>query len=180
MTSTDTEINWEWVDGVVLSAGVSDSIFVGLYCLCWQDSQSRCFIKPSISVTWALLYFPFSSFPRISCLIRMNGSVNLELQAMFIVKNSHKNLFRASPTTIYASTDANRTKQVSGYLSVAEWSPLLQRVRCCFSLETSVLTLPSATHQLLMPMWRAMISGSINFSGLFTLQRTIVPVSNYG
>lgn len=50
----------------------------------------------------------------------MNGFVNLKLQAMFIVKNSHKNLSRASPATIYISPDVDRIKQVSGYLSVAE------------------------------------------------------------
>lgn len=65
-------------------------------------------------------HFPFSSFPRIPWLIRMNGFVNLKLQAMFIVKNSHKNLPRASPITIYTSPDVNRIKRVTGYLSVAE------------------------------------------------------------
>lgn len=85
-------------------------------------------------------YFPFSSFPRISWLIRTNGFVNLKLQATFIVKNSHKNLSRPSPATIYTSTDVNRTKRVSGYLFAAEWSPLLSQATCCFGLEKSVLT----------------------------------------
>lgn len=50
----------------------------------------------------------------------MNGFVDLKLQAMFIVKNSHKNLSRVGPPAVYTSTDRNRIKRVSDYSSTAE------------------------------------------------------------
>lgn len=98
-----------------------------------------------------LFLLSISSFPRTSGIIRMNGFVNLKLQAMFIVKNSHKNRSRPAPTTIYTSTDANRTKRVSGSLSASGWRPLLQLVTSCFALEKSVL--PVSLRSLISCWW---------------------------
>lgn len=75
---------------------------------------------------------------------------------MFIVKNSHKNLPRASPITIYTSPDVNRIKQVTGHLSVAERSPLCHQATRCFGLQKPVLTVPPSvikyfTDQPLVP-----------------------------
>lgn len=102
-----SDCHWYWnqlrMDGWKSFIGRSKMILWIEY-LCWQDNQSSCSVKTSIQ--WHEL-FPLSSFPWISWLVRMNGFENLKWQAMFIVKNSHENLFRAFPATIYPSTDVN-------------------------------------------------------------------------